>query len=60
MSVVGVILDYATPNSLTFLPLLRILRVARIFKLIPKAKGLRTLMQTLIWCVAAATGVVQA
>lgn len=50
VSITGVILDYATTQSLTVLPLLRVFRVARIFKLIPKARGLRTLISTLLWC----------
>lgn len=45
----GVIVDYATPSNLAFLPLLRVLRVARIFKLIPKARGLRMMLQTFVW-----------
>lgn len=49
VSVVGVIVDFATPANLTFMPLLRILRVARIFKLIPKAKGLRMMLNTFVW-----------
>lgn len=47
----GVLLDYLSTSSVTFLPLLRIFRVVRIFKLIPKARGLRALLQTLVWCV---------
>jgi len=53
VSVLGVILDYAQISSLTFLPLLRVLRVLRIFKLIPKAKGLRTMLMTLLWSLPA-------
>lgn len=37
-----------TTNSIPGLNLLRIFRVARVFRLIPKAKGLRTLFQTLL------------
>jgi len=37
-----------TPSDQEFLPLLRVLRVARIFRLIPKARGLRTLLETLV------------
>jgi hypothetical protein len=53
VSIAGVALDYGTTQNLTFMPLLRIMRVVRIFKLIPKAKGLRTLMQTLLWSLPA-------
>lgn len=52
-SIVGVLVDYLTPASLMFVPLLRVLRVLRIVKLIPKAKGLRVLMMTLLWSLPA-------
>ncbi|KAJ9521132.1 hypothetical protein QJQ45_022836, partial [Haematococcus lacustris] len=52
-SVAGVLLDYCTSAELTFMPLLRVLRIVRIFRLIPNAKGLRTLMQTLLWSLPA-------
>lgn len=37
--------------------ILRVFRVARIFRLIPKAKGLRTLFQTLIYSLPALVNV---
>ncbi len=42
-------MDYVTTTSLAIMPLLRVLRVLRIIKLIPKAKGLRMMMTTLLW-----------
>jgi len=48
VSIIGVAVDMGTPSDLEFLPLLRVLRVARIFRLIPKARGLRTLLETLV------------
>jgi len=53
ISIVGVVLDNATDSNLPFLPLLRMLRVARIFRLIPRAKGLNTLLQTLVFSLPA-------
>ncbi len=44
----GVLADYLSTDNLTFLPLLRVLRVLRIIKLVPRAKGLRMLMMTLV------------
>jgi hypothetical protein len=41
LSVASVAVDFGTSQDLSFMPLLRVLRVARIFRLIPKAKGLR-------------------
>ena len=47
-------MDYALKSSnLAILPLLRVLRVLRIFKLVPKAKGLRMMLQTLVWSLPA-------
>ena len=53
VSIFGVIIDWATFQNLPFLPLLRMLRVVRVFRLIPKAKGLRTLLQTLVFSLPA-------
>ena len=51
-SVVGIIIEpspsAAANSQLSVVSLLRIFRIARIFRLIPKAKGLRTLFHTLI------------
>lgn len=52
VSLLGVLLDYLSSATVAFLPLLRIFRVVRIFKLVPKAKGLRALLQTMLWWVA--------
>lgn len=41
VSIVGVAIDLGTTQNLQFLPLIRVMRVARVFKLIPKAQGLR-------------------
>ena len=53
VSIVGVVLDNATAQDLPFLPLLRMLRVARMFRLIPRARGLNTLFQTLVFSLPA-------
>ena len=53
LSVVGFVITVATDVSATYLSLLRVFRVARIFRLIPKAKGLRTLFQTLLYSLPA-------
>jgi hypothetical protein len=47
VSIVGAGIDLGTPSDLSFLPLIRVLRVARIFRLVPKAEGLRVLLRTL-------------
>ena len=47
-SIAGIITDIAVNNPLPVVGLLRVLRVARIFRLIPKAKGLKTLFETLV------------
>ena len=47
-SIVGVVMDVAVGAEVPVVGLLRILRVARIFRLIPKAKGLKTLFNTLV------------
>jgi len=48
LSIVGFIITVSTTTKASYLSLLRVFRVARIFRLIPKAKGLRTLFQTLV------------
>ncbi len=53
VSVIGVIMDYATTTNSAILPLLRVLRVLRIFKLIPKAKGLKIMVTVLMWSLPA-------
>lgn len=53
LSIPGVVIDYATTKELKWLPLIRVLRVTRVFRLIPHAKGLRTLLQTLVWSLPA-------
>ena len=50
VSIAGVGIDLGTEADLAFLPLLRMLRVARVFRLIPRAKGLNTLLRTLVCC----------
>lgn len=47
------ILDYTITADTAVLRLLRVLRVLRIFKLVPKAKGLRMMLQTLMWSLPA-------
>jgi len=59
LSIVGFIIT-VTPSLSTnasYLGLIRIFRVARIFRLIPKAKGLRTLFQTLVYSLPALVNV---
>ena len=46
-------MDFATTQNLTMLPLLRVLRVLRIIKIIPKARGLRLMLETLRWSLPA-------
>lgn len=53
VSTSGVIIDALIVQDLPWLPLLRMLRVARMFRLIPRAKGLNTLMQTLVFSIPA-------
>merc|ERR550537_2143521 len=57
LSIVSISLSYGTSVDASFLSLLRIFRVARIFRLIPKAKGLRTLFQTLVYSLPALVNV---
>ena len=47
-SIAGIITDIALNRPLPVVGLLRVLRVARIFRLIPKMKGLKTLFETLV------------
>lgn len=49
VSVLGVILDFATTSNVTIFPLLRVLRVVRIIKLVPKLKGLKMMLITIYW-----------
>ncbi|GAX86028.1 hypothetical protein CEUSTIGMA_g13443.t1 [Chlamydomonas eustigma] len=53
VSVMGVIIDYVLHDNLTILTVLRSLRVLRIFKIIPKARGLKMMMTTLLWSLPA-------
>lgn len=45
-SVAGLIASWTSSSDTNYLGVLRIMRVARVFRLIPAAKGLRTLFQT--------------
>lgn len=56
LSVMGLLVDSLSSQSLVFLPVLRALRIARIFRLIPRAKGLRKLVRTLYWWVQSREG----
>ncbi|KAG2432071.1 hypothetical protein HXX76_008998 [Chlamydomonas incerta] len=51
--IAGVIVDFATDTVFTFFPIIRALRVLRLFRLIPRFKGLRTLLTTLWWSLPA-------
>jgi len=57
LSIVVVTIYFAANTQASYLSLLRIFRVARIFRLIPKAKGLRTLFQTLVYSLPALVNV---
>mmetsp|Transcript_58372 Transcript_58372/g.186072 ORF Transcript_58372/g.186072 Transcript_58372/m.186072 type:complete len:1616 (+) Transcript_58372:485-5332(+) len=56
-SIVGITLEIAANKDVPVVSLLRVFRVARIFRLIPKAKGLRTLFQTLMFSLPALVNV---
>jgi len=56
LSIIGVAIT-VSGTKVSYLSLLRIFRVARIFRLIPKAKGLRTLFQTLVYSLPALVNV---
>ena len=57
LSVVGIAVTLTTDISATYLSIIRVFRVARIFRLIPKAKGLKKLFQTLLYSLPALTNV---
>ncbi|GFR46009.1 hypothetical protein Agub_g7487 [Astrephomene gubernaculifera] len=48
ISAVSVALDFSNTKNLSFMPALRVLRVVRIFRLIPRMKGLQRLFMTLV------------
>ena len=55
LSIVAVLLEHLHsqgPSSPRFIPALRLLRVARLFRLVRRAKGMRKLLNTLYWWVA--------
>ena len=54
VGIAGVVIDYTNlDQGLTFLSILRVLRVLRIIKVVPKARGLKMMMITLVWCIPA-------
>jgi hypothetical protein len=53
VSWVGVAIDFSGTQALAFLPLIRTLRVVRIVKLIPRARGLKALLLTLYYSLPA-------
>mmetsp|Transcript_6417 Transcript_6417/g.22602 ORF Transcript_6417/g.22602 Transcript_6417/m.22602 type:complete len:1664 (+) Transcript_6417:339-5330(+) len=57
LAIVGFIITVGSDSSASYLSMLRIFRVARIFRLIPKAKGLRTLFETLMFSMPALVNV---
>jgi len=57
LSLVGFFITVTSDAKASYLSLLRIFRIARIFRLIPKAKGLRTLFQTLVFSLPALVNV---
>ena len=52
-SIVGITMDVSMDGEVPVVGLLRVFRVARIFRLVPRAKGLKTLFQTLIFSLPA-------
>lgn len=56
-SVAEIVVDICFNGHLPILSFIRVFRVARIFRLIPKAKGLRTLFQTLVYSLSALANV---
>ena len=57
LSVMGIAVTLTTDISATYLSIIRVFRVARIFRLIPKAKGLKKLFQTLVYSLPALANV---
>lgn len=49
----GVILEYTYTKGLVLLPMLRVFRILRLPKLIPRARGLRLMILTLYWAMPA-------
>jgi Ion transport protein len=43
----GILLDFFTPGTTNALPILRVFRVLRVIKLIPRARGLHQIMMTI-------------
>ena len=56
-SIVGLCLDAFTGGGIPVVSLLRVFRVARIFRLVPRAKGLKTLFHTLLFSLPALVNV---
>ena len=57
LSIMGIAVTLTTDISATYLSIIRVFRVARIFRLIPKAKGLKKLFQTLLYSLPALANV---
>lgn len=57
VSIAEMLVDIFSDGHLPIISLIRVFRVARIFRLIPKAKGLRTLFQTLVYSISALANV---
>eukprot|EP00793_Prasinoderma_coloniale_P003769 PRCOL_00003146-RA len=56
-SIIGLCLDAFTGGGIPVVSLLRVFRVARIFRLVPRAKGLKTLFHTLLFSLPALVNV---
>ena len=46
-------MEYAAPVETRALPLLRVFRVLRIIRLVPRARGIRLVLATLLWSLPA-------
>ena len=57
VSWIGIVLDSVSGSQIPAVSVFRVFRVARVFRLIPKAKGLRTLLHTLTFSLPALVNV---
>eukprot|EP00892_Ulva_mutabilis_P001295 jgi/Ulvmu1/11166/UM072_0002.1 len=57
VSAMQIVIELSRESDIPAVNLLRVFRVARIFRLVPKAKGLRTLLQTLVFSLPALVNV---
>eukprot|EP00899_Mesostigma_viride_P019380 jgi/Mesvir1/27443/Mv07229-RA.2 len=57
LTILSTLFDMLQGNRLPVISLIRVLRVVRIFRLVPRARGLRTLFQTLVFSLPALVNV---